>query len=372
MIRWRLWLAALLLGATTVIAAARPLRPGPQMAEAARNFLASLSSEQRARAVFPFDSDERQNWHFVPRPRKGIALKEMDLRQREQAHAFLRASLSRKGYVKTTTIIRLEEVLKVLEGGRGPSRDPELYYFTFFGEPTESGTWGWRVEGHHLSLNFTVVKGRLIASTPQFFGANPAEVPQGWEARSSSARSKEEGLPAGVRALRAEEDLARELLRSLTPEQRERVMLPANPRAIVAGASRRAEIGEPKGLPASAMDKKPRRLLEQLLKVYTEAMPEAVARERMARLKKAGVEKIYFAWAGGPERNQPHYYRLQGPTFLIEYDNTQDRGNHIHTVWRDFKGDFGEDLLAAHYREHPHRHGPRLAQHPRDGASGSR
>jgi hypothetical protein len=337
--RSRHWLAAFLLAAAIATATARSARPGAQMADAANTFLAALSSEQRAQALFPFESEERHNWHFVPRARKGMSFKQMDARQRELAHAFMRAGLSQKGYLKATTVISLEEILRVLEGGRGPDRDPELYYLTFFGEPAADATWAWRLEGHHLSINFTVVKGRLIASTPQFWGANPAEV--------------KDGPKKGLRALEREEDLARSLLKSFTPDQRTQALIATDaPRDIITGNSRRAEIGEPKGVPVSAMQSKQRKMLLDLLTVYVEAMPEAVARERMDRIKKAGVEKIHFAWAGGEERGTPHYYRVQGPTFLVEYDNTQNRANHIHSVWRDFRGDFGEDLLAAHYREH--------------------
>jgi hypothetical protein len=309
---------------------------GAAMARAARAFLDSLSSEQRAQAVFPFDAEERLNWHFVPRSRQGIPFKAMGERQRQLAHNFLRAGLSQAGYTKATTIISLEDILRVLEGGRGPDRDPELYYFSFFGEPLQRETWGWRVEGHHLSLNFTVVRGRLIASTPQFLGANPAEVP--------------EGPRKGLRALPAEEDLARELLKSFDTVRRTEVVIATEaPRDIITGNSRKAEIGEPKGVPAARMDRRQRGLLLALLEEYARSMPTAVARERMERLRQAGVDKIYFAWAGGSERGQPHYYRIQGPTFLCEYDNTQNGANHVHSVWRDFKGDFGVDLLRLHY-----------------------
>jgi hypothetical protein len=306
------------------------------MATAARAFLASLSSEQRARTLLPFDGEERFNWHFVPRGRQGLPFKEMEQRQRQLAHAFLKAGLSQKGYLKTTTIISLEDILRVLEGGTGPARDPELYYFTFFGEPSERETWGWRVEGHHLSLNFTVVGGRLIASTPQFFGANPAEV--------------RDGPKKGLRALSAEEDLARELFHSLGVDLRAQAMIATEaPRDIITGNSRKAEIGEPKGLSAARMDRRQRGLLVSLLDEYARCMPEAVARERLRRLREAGLDKIHFAWAGGADRGQPHYYRLQGPTFLVEYDNTQNGANHIHSVWRDFDGDWGLDLLRLHY-----------------------
>lgn len=330
-------LFSLALGAVILAAAARSSRPGPLMAEAAGKFLAALTQEQRARALFPFDADERLNWHFIPKPRKGLSLKEMDDPQRELARAFMRAGLSQQGYLKATTIMSLEEVLRALEGGRGPVRDPELYFFTVFGEPSEQETWGWRVEGHHLSLNFTVVQGRLIASTPQFFGANPAEV--------------KEGPRRGLRVLHAEEDLARELLKSLTPAQRARAVIAERaPGEIITGASRKAEIAEAKGLPAGEMTEKQRATFTALLRAYVEAMPQTIADERLARLRQEGMEKIRFAWAGGAERGQPHYYRIQGPTFLVEYDNTQNNANHIHTVWRDFHGDFGEDLLREHYR----------------------
>jgi hypothetical protein len=344
-------LLSLALGAVVLVAAARSSRPGPLMAEAAGKFLASLTTEQRARAVFPFDADERMNWHFIPKPRLGVSFKDLDGPQRELARAFLRAGLSQQGYLKATTIMSLEEVLRVLEGGRGPVRDPDLYFFAIFGQPSEKETWGWRVEGHHLSLNFTVVQGRLIASTPQFFGANPAEV--------------KEGPRRGLRVLRAEEDLARELLTSLTTEQRAQAVIATDaPRDIITGASRKAEIGEAKGLLVGEMTEKQRGTFTSLLRAYVEAMPDPVAEEQLTRLRRAGLEKIRFAWAGGAEPGQPHYYRIQGPTFLIEYDNTQSsatrllpdgsrqplRWGHIHTVWRDFHGDFGADLLRDHYR----------------------
>jgi hypothetical protein len=311
------------------------------MATAGRALLDGLKPEQRAKAALPFEGEERFNWHFVPRERHGLPFKEMDAGQRKRAHAFLQTGMSHAGYLKATTIISLEEVLRDLEGGQGPVRDPERYYFTFFGAPSERDTWGWRVEGHHLSLNFTVVGGRLIASTPQFLGANPAEV--------------KEGPRKGLRTLPAEEDLARELLKSLDASRRAKAVIATEaPRDIITGASRKAEIGPAQGLAVEGMDRRQRGLLLALLDEYARAMPEAVAQERLRRLREAGIEKIHFAWAGGAERGQPHYYRLHGPTFLVEYDNTQNNANHIHTVWRDFEGDWGLDLLRQHYETaHP-------------------
>jgi hypothetical protein len=318
--------------------------PSAVMAEAARNFLAALTAGQREQAQFPFETDERMNWHFIPKPRKGIPLKELDSAQKHLAHAFLSAGLSQRGYLKATTIMSLEEVLKALEGGKGPTRDPELYYFSLFGQPSTTETWGWRVEGHHLSINIAVVKGQLIASTPQFLGANPAEV--------------REGSRKGLRVLRAEEDLARALYSALDAGQRKMALITEEaPRDIITAASRKAEIGEPQGLAAKRMKDSQRHLLIALLDEYARTMPAEIAEERLEKIRKAGFDNVHFAWAGGADPGQPHYYRVQGPTFLIEYDNTQNDANHIHSVWRDFNGDWGLDLLRAHYDQAPHGHG---------------
>ena len=315
--------------------------PGGVMASAANNFLASLSAEQRAKAVFPFGTEERTNWHYIPRTRKGMAFKEMDASQRYLAHALLSAGLSRRGYLKATTIMSLEKILHDQEQGRGPGRDSALYYFSVFGDPSASATWGWRVEGHHLSLNFTLVSGQPIVWTPSFFGANPAEVKQ--------------GSRKGLRTLAREEDLARELLKLLDRKQQTIAVIDRTaPSDILTRADRWVKIGSPKGLPMTRMDTKQKELLTALLEEYASNMPAELAQARMDRLRKVGLEKIHFAWAGGSESGQPHYYRIQGPTFLIEYDNIQNNANHIHSVWRDFQGDFGRDLLAAHYRESHH------------------
>ena len=333
--------AVVLLCASALLTAYYRSGPGGVMASAANNFLASLSAEQRAKAVFPFGTEERTNWHYIPRTRKGMAFKEMDASQRYLAHALLSAGLSRRGYLKATTIMSLEKILHDQEQGRGSGRDSALYYFSVFGDPSKSATWGWRVEGHHLSLNFTLVSGQPIAWVPLFFGANPAEV--------------KHGSRKGLRTLAREEDLARELLTSLDPkEQAIAVIDTTAPRDILTSAERRVKIRSPKGLPMARMDTSQVELLAALLDEYAGNMPQELAQDRMERLRKAGLEKIYFAWAGSSESGQPHYYRIQGPTFLIEYDNIQNNANHIHSVWRDFHGDFGRDLLAAHYRESHH------------------
>src|SRR5215207_4772074 len=170
---------------------------GGEMAAAATNFLAALNPEQQKKATYEFKHDERYNWHFVPRERKGLPLKEMAGEQRALAHALLSSGLSQRGFVSAVTIMSLEQILKELEKGSGPARDPEMYFFTVFGKPGAKETWGWRVEGHHLALNFTVVNGRAAAGGPSFFGTNPGVV--------------RDGPRKGLRVLGAEEDLGRQL-----------------------------------------------------------------------------------------------------------------------------------------------------------------
>jgi hypothetical protein len=308
----------------------------PNMAGAALNFLAALTPEQKARTVIPFADEERHNWHFIPRPRRGLPLKEMTMTQRHLAHALLSAGLSQRGFMKATTIMSLEEVLKVLENDSGERRDPEKYYFTVFGEPSEKGTWGYRVEGHHLSLNFTVSGGK-VSGTPAFLGANPAEI--------------RTGPRKGLRVLHREEDLARALMMALEPQQRDAALVSktAYPDILTEASRKAALAGQPQGLSASKMTPKQREMLDELLAEYVYNAPDDMAERRLAQIREAGGN-LHFAWAGVVERGGPHYYRIQAPSFLIEYDNTQNNANHIHSVWRDFKGDFGEDLLQQHYQ----------------------
>ncbi len=309
------------------------------MAAGAKSFLAALGPEQRTRASLPFDGEERRNWHYVPRARKGIPLKDLDAAQRRLAEELLKTGLGPRGYTEAMGVLALEGVLREREGAY---RDPGLYFVSIFGPPSAADPWGWRVEGHHLSLNYTVVPGQGVATAPAFFGANPSEV--------------REGPLKGLRPLAQEEDQARALVQALDPERRSRaVFAGVAPREIVTGAQRKVEPLRPPGVPAEALSEGQRKQLAALLDVYLSRMTRELADDRARRLREAGFERIHFAWAGGLERGQPHYYRIQGPTFLVEYDNTQDGANHIHTVWRDFEGDFGEDLLARHYRETPHR-----------------
>jgi hypothetical protein len=330
-------LAVLFACAAALTAAYLRTKSTTTMAGAAGNFLAALTPDQKAKATFKMDDPERVNWHFVPRERKGLPLREMEPYQQALAHAFLAAGLSQKGYIKASNIISLEEILKIQEKDTQGRRDAGKYYFTVFGDPLDGGTWGWRVEGHHLALNYTVVKGQAVATSPSFFGANPAEV--------------KSGPRKGLRALAREEDLARELLLSLDPKQKSVAVIdPAAPKDILTYNKRKVDPAAPKGIAASKLNKKQQELLMALIEEYAGNMPEDLAAVRMDAARKAGLEKIHFAWAGGAERGQGHYYVVQAPTFLVEYDNTQNDANHIHSVWRDFRGDFGDDLLLSHYQ----------------------
>jgi len=309
-----------------------------RMLEAANLFLGILNAEQRHKALFPLLSDERLNWHYVPRPRQGLCFKEMDGSQQKLAHALISSGLSREGYAKAMTIMGLETILKELEGrGRRFVRDPDLYYLTLFGTPSSESSWGWRIEGHHLSLNFLIVSERWIASAPNFFGANPARVPEGYPL-------------SGLRALAREEDLARQLLISMKAEQKTKTIVDRYaPPDIMTQAAKRVKLDAPLGLSVSEMKGEQKKILLDLVSEYLHRMPEDVAYLRMNQIEKDGTSYIHFAWAGSEKHGSPHYYRVQGPSFLLEYDNTQNNANHIHTVWRDLKNDWGEDLLQHHY-----------------------
>lgn len=310
------------------------------MARAATAFLGSLSPEQKPRAQFAFDAAERTRWHFIPTEmfaRNGLTLKEMTPAQRDAAQALLKSGLSQHGYLTATTIMSLENILRAVEAGGQFVRDPERYFFSVFGTPSATGTWGWRAEGHHISLQFTIVNGAVTVSAPTFFGSNPAEV--------------RDGERTGLRALGFEEDPARALLAALRPDQRPTAVIAAQaPNDIVTMVTLPIAPLGPGGLSAAAMDAAQRERLMAIVSAYTSLMAPDIAALRLANLRRAGVEKLSFAWAGDTTPGQKHYYRVQGPTFLIEYDNTQNNGNHVHSVWRDFAGDFGRDVLREHVR----------------------
>jgi hypothetical protein len=334
-------LALLLLGTGGAMAALNYRPAVADMATVANDFLDGLSDDQRSQATMPFDDPGRLDWHFIPKEkRKGLQVKHMDDQQRQAAHRLLESAVSQLGYKKARTIMTLESLLRELEKGRQgtPLRDPERYYFTVFGKPADEGRWGWSVEGHHLSLNFVVADGKLVSVTPAFYGANPAEVRSDLDV----------GPKRGTRVLAAEEDRAFELLRSLSAETRKKAVIAEKaPPEIRAAGEPRPPQAAPEGLPAAEMTEKQVQLLESLIAAYTGNMAPEEAERRLAEVQEAGIKKIHFAWAGAQKPGIGHYYRVQGPTFVIEFINNQPDGsgnpaNHIHSVWRQLAGDFGQ------------------------------
>lgn len=312
----------------------RAQSPGAELATAANNFLVALTAEQRSKTVFELKSEERINFHFVPRTRNGLPFKEMTPAQKHLAHALLNSVLSHRGFYKVATLMSVEQVLFELENSAA-HRDADLYYVTVFGTPGQD-VWGWRMEGHHLSMNFTVRGDTVLATTPSFIGINPAEV--------------QRGPRKGLRVLAVEEDLGRQLAKSLDENQRKLgIFSTTAPRDIITGAARKVKPLEPAGLLATQLNSEQRELLKKLIQEYVNRHRTEIAEADRKRIEAAGWQNITFAWAGGLEPGQGHYYRIQGPTFLLEYDNTQNNANHIHTVWRDFENDFGEDALRKHY-----------------------
>ncbi|WP_423925073.1 DUF3500 domain-containing protein [Candidatus Palauibacter sp.] len=308
-------------------------------ASAAQAFIATLDEAAREKALYPLADEERFDWHFIPRERNGLPLAGMTVEQRAAAHDLLQSALSSQGYHKANAIIELERVLGMLEG-RPERRDPENYYVTIFGEPSAGGAWAWRFEGHHLSFNFSSPSGTLTVTGPAFMGANPARVPS--------------GPKAGWRPLGREEDLARALLLSLSAEQRTRAVISAEaPSDILTGNDRRARLDAFEGLPADAMTEAQRAILFDIVHEYVGNMTTDF--DWMMRVQnEIPAGDIHFAWAGSSEPEEGHYYRIHSPVFLIEYDNTQNDANHVHSVWRDLENDFGGDALARHYEESDH------------------
>ena len=312
------------------------------MAESARHFLRSLDSEGQNEANLAFGDENRYDWHYIPRPgeRKGVAYKSMTPAQSRLAHRLMSTALSHEGLSKALGVMYLDQILFEIE--KRPVRDSELYYVTVFGDPASEGNWGWRVEGHHLSLNITIQDGEVISTSPMFMGANPARIRDG-EAQ------------AGLEVLADEQVLARQLLHSFDQSQLEGVVY-ANraPRDIATREQRQANPGPPRGLSVREMTQVQADLLMRLIETYAYRLRPQLADLELAELRRADVREIHFGWAGESEFGEPHYYRIQGPTFLVEYDNVQNGANQIHSVWRDLTGDFGDDLLSKHYAGSPH------------------
>jgi hypothetical protein len=311
------------------------------VATASRAFLDGLPAELRMKAVLSLADVERTTWAFVPGRYAGVEFGALDAGSVERAHDLLRTLLSAAGYEKTMAIVQLEDVLRAIEGRRGADvshRDPARYTLLVFGEPEPRGEFAVRVQGHHVSLHFTFAEGHLVGATPHFLGTNPHEL--------------REGPRAGERILAAEEDLARELLQALDAGQRQLAMLAerAPPDVFLGPGKDAAALGARKGVPVAAMNAYQRAIAWRLVETFVHRLRGEFARQELARIE-PGFADVTFAWAGGTAKGQGHYWRLHGATFAIEYDNTQNDANHVHTVWRDFERDFGGDVLRRHVAE---------------------
>lgn len=316
------------------------------MPAAAHAFLQSLTSEQRMKAQFSFDTAERYNWHYVPKDdRKGISFNEMSIDQKKAAFALLHTALSDTGYNRATSIMQLENVLHEVENRAADDkyRDPGKYFVSVFGHPHVDSIWGWRLEGHHVSFNFSFADKKLIAGTPSFLGSNPAVVLAGPE--------------KGKQVLKDETELGFNLLHSLNSEQVKKAIFSNEaPGEIFTANNRKAMIENPQGISYTDLTVAQQKLFLQLLSLYIHRYTRFFAQVMMSEIEKAGFGNLRFAWAGAqqPGVGNPHYYRIQGPTLIIEYDNTQNNANHVHTVIRDLKDDFGGDELMEHYRKNNH------------------
>jgi hypothetical protein len=328
--------------AAALLASSADAARGSDGAAAAANaFLKSLTPEMRSAASFPLDSPERLAWHYIPKDRVGVSLLKLDDTQSEFLGPLLATALSPEGLLAARGVMKHENILRRVETEAGAAmasrRDPGLYYTAIFGKPSDNAPWSWRFEGHHLSINVTELPGQAPIVAPVFMGANPARVLT--------------GPNAGFRLLAAEEDLGRELIKLLPAERRQAATIQGTAFAeIVTGNDPKVQKLELAGLAAADMSAEERTQLRRLIELYVGRVTPAAAKDALARLDRAGFEKVRFAWAGGLEPGQPHYYRIHGPTLLIEYDDTQNNANHIHTVYRDLDRDFGGDALRAHYR----------------------
>jgi hypothetical protein len=310
-------------------------------ARAASAFLKSLPAELRASASFPLEAPERLAWNFVPMERVGVSLLKLDDAQSELLGPLLATALSPEGLLAARGVMKHENILRRVETEAGVAnasrRDPGLYYTAVFGKPAAAAPWGWRFEGHHLSINVTELPGEAPIIAPMFVGANPARVLA--------------GPNAGFRLLAAEEDLGRELIKMLPDSRRAIAMIRDTAFSeILTGNDPKVKNLELEGLAAADMNPEEKAQLRRLIEIYLGRMTPDSAGDARMRLERAGFDKVRFAWAGGVESGQAHYYRVHGPTVLIEYDDTQGNANHIHTVYRDLERDFGGDALRAHYR----------------------
>jgi hypothetical protein len=311
--------------------------------EKANQFISQLNESQKLNTLFPFDGEERYNYHFVPYERKGITFNEMNADQKTAAFDLLKTCLSEAAYNKTKEIMQLENVLIELEKRKPDDhfRDPGNYHISIFGIPSAKTIWGWRFEGHHISFNFSFDKKNLSSGTPAFLGTNPAIVLSG---------SKK-----GTQVLKDETDRGFALLNSLSKAQLQKTIIDTVAyKDILSFDKRNAMLGDPAGIKYRDLNKSQQALLLQLVSAYVHRFTTLFADKMLKEIQQAGLDKLWFAWAGHtkPELGNGNgsYYRIQGPTILIEYDNTQNNSNHIHSVLRDLKHDFGGDDLLEHYK----------------------
>ena len=307
-----------------------------EMADAASVFLQSLGDEDRKKVTFEFDDPFRTDWQFIPMERPGLSFGDLKPEQLLLGTSLLQTGLSHRGYSTSMQVMVLESVLHEMEN-LNPKRDPSKYHLFIFGKPSTERPWGWRIEGHHLSVSFTVADGQAIASTPLFLGASPAKVPV--------------GNLKGLRVLGPQEDLGRELVRNLSAQQKEVAVVGSKaPRDVINGPGVVAKSLQPVGLLAKDMTDDQQGMLRRLIDSFVHQIRPELAAADLKEMEDAGFDKVSFAWMGFIQPEKPHYFRVQGPTFILEYDNTQNKANHVHIVWRDFKNDFGKDLLQEHYR----------------------
>ncbi len=332
----------------------QPARKAPvaEMRGAAVAFLNSLTPELRDQATFTLDDKERKAWSNLPSTsfkREGVSFKEMTPEQRSAGHQLLQSTLSSQGYLKTTGIMHLDEILKGLAQKRRPNRTPmfghDLYWIGIFGNPQTDKSWGWQLDGHHLALNITVV-GDEVSVRPAFMGSDPARLP--------------EGTYSGWMVQKGEDDKGKKLFASLNPKQRAKAVIDdVAPRDVITGPTRGDQLKEPSGLPASELTAAQKDLLMSLIDEYVHNYEHNIAHIQLDKIMDAGFDKLHFAWAG-TGKDKPYYYRIHGPTVIIEFDNHYPPGrnsgavNHIHTVFREPGNDYGEDLLRKHLSESPH------------------
>ncbi len=319
-------------------ASAQTVDAAQRIAEAANRFLGLLDAAQRLRVLIAFDSDNRLDWHYIPRSRAGLTLGEMRSDQVDAARALFATVLNDQG-LKLLDGVRLVE--SVLREQQGSFRDPNRYFVSIFGTPGHF-PWGWRFEGHHLSLNVALPAAGHVAVTPFFAGAHPATV--------------HDGPHKGFRLLGASEDLARQIMSGLSDSQRRAALIADRSFGdIVASPQREKDLGQPRGLELSAMSGPARAQVEALTDQFLGTLAPDLLAAQKQRVREQGLETFRFAWAGSLTLGEAYYFRVHGPVTLIEHDNTQNNSNHIHSVWRDLAADFGHDALGEHYRQQRHR-----------------